>query len=210
MILLGNRLLAAVNKTKATPVVQSFSTKQSNGIALTVTAPSGVAVGDLLLAFGSSETATSAFTAPSGWTKPVDDTNLPDIMVAYRIATGTDAYDFTHASNSRHTITVLRISGGAYDSVSSVSTAASAGSVTAATLTAAAQNSLAIACFTCTPAAITFGTPSGWTSVTSYNSFAPSQHIFSKNCTGASGNAVVDPSGTSGTSGAIMIMVKPS
>lgn len=206
-------LIMAAAGGKDVPVIASVSAvKQEDGTDLTIiTPPSGVVAGDLLLAFGFSEKNAGAWILPSGWTLIVDDTVLPDAMAAYKIATGSDSYAFAHSNSSRHAVVAMRITGGAYESVSTVKTEPRAGSVTAASLTTSTPPALAFSAFGCTPSAITFATPSGWTSAVSYNAFAPSFQIFYKTpISSSSGDAIVDPSGTSGTSGAFQVLIKPA
>ena len=137
------------------PVVASSSVAVQT---FTASAPSGVSVGDLLVAIcydaqGSSQT----FTAPSGWSAPSSGASefiaaCGAMYVFYKYATGSDSYAFSGSgSSSDVAIAVLDITGGPasgnpFDAVaySGIASGPSADTMPGAAATASYTNDLAI------------------------------------------------------------------
>lgn len=106
----------------AAPTVAARATSESNSASTshTITLPSGISSGDLLLVFmGTGNNDTSNFTFPSGWTEQrVANQTLgasPTLAFAYREADGTEGSNITVTSvaSCRHASVALRVTGAA-------------------------------------------------------------------------------------------------
>lgn len=191
----------------------SYSVNQNNGTNINVSVPSNISAGDLLVAFGTTDSGDGTWGAPAGWTIALDQGSgaTVDMFVAYKTATSSEStYTFTNSLSAKHTVQVAAFRGVSWGGLSSTDFAFSAGAVTAPALTSTVNNSIILTAFSCANNAVTFATPSGFTSIGTYNSSAPSQALFYKG--GQLGgystdSATVDPSGTTGKSAAISILL---
>lgn len=175
---------------------------------LAIPKPAGVGEGALLVAFVVESAYSRTVTVPAGWTElaQVDGRSL-----AYKVAGPSEpaSYTWTFGSAADSQGDILAISGGRFDVAGSFGAAFA--SVTAAAVTAAADNSLALAWFAATETPnTTFSTPSGWTSVTSDSaSNITSAAIFSKAVSaGSTGDAVSTTSPSKGSRG-IQLVIRP-
>lgn len=153
-----------------TPVVESTTAaSKATGTSIAVTKPSGVAVGDLLVAVVASNA--KAVTPPSGWTLGTSKTSGAVYLYQwYRVATSADvsasSYSFSLVSGDV-AASMLRISGQntLVPLIAASQANASAATAASASVTIAGVHRLGLwAC--AVPADTTIATPSGFTELT--------------------------------------------
>lgn len=169
--------------------IGSVITDVSNGVAgatqtLTVTCPVGVVAGNLLIAAGADQTATSTVAAPSGWTQ-LDTGSLsgnPVATIYYRYATSADTggsttYTFTFGAG-RASLAIVAYANATIDAhnVSLISTATTSLPLPATTTTATTTELVGFifAKTAATGATPTVTPPSGWTEQAEFTSNSPS------------------------------------
>lgn len=155
----------------AAPVVESVSTvaTASASTSVTTNAPSGVAVGDLLILMISTENAIT-LGAQTGWTireQRVGPSSNNAVIVLDRIADGTatDTPTITHTSSVAHWIAcMLRVSGaGSFDVSADYGSSSNIATIEIPSVVVAEDDSLAVAigCHLSTSGSLSF--PAAWT-----------------------------------------------
>jgi len=112
----------------ASPTVRAYSTPNNNtdaAPAFTVNAPAGATTGDLLLAFASGDTTTTAWTASpaNGWTRLSNELQgtTNQLAVYAKVATGTDTLSIAATNAQDYSVVMVAITTGTHG-VSAVST----------------------------------------------------------------------------------------
>jgi hypothetical protein len=223
-LILAVSLMAAGRADALVYYRTSTSTQNGTGsTSITMTVPSGVAVGDLLVA-SVNASGTAVITAPGGWTSVVAGAGTGYYgSEQYRVATAADvagaSYVWTLGATARKaTGSILSYTG--VDTTTIGAAAASAGSSTTATfngVTTAVANSRVILTgsgFNGT-AAFTFGTPTSTTSRLNFATSSTGSQVrsfsgdFLQATAGATGNktSTISPSSAWGT---VMFAVRPA
>lgn len=179
--------------------------------SLSISKPTGVAEGDIMIAFLQHNT-TATWTQPSGWTELVD-TGTASISVAYKVAGASEGSSYAFSCTDTHERSgyILAYRGGSFDVIGSVSSATSLSSLTIPSVTSALDNSILLCMFAHTLSAISATAPSGMSTISSdSNATAPSSAIFSQVVqAGATGTRTVFSSSAGGRSG-VLLSIKPA
>lgn len=146
MIMLGGRIVTP-------PVYQTSNTASvagGAGSSLTITKPTGVTAGDLLIAV-LVQNAANGWNELSGWTRLINTVDDPSTSFQYRIADGTEGASFTFAftaGTNRASGIVMRFSNATSTYVGSTSFETTGTSRTAPSVTIIKNKSLALSVFT--------------------------------------------------------------
>lgn len=210
-------LAAAAAGSGSPPTILSVATATiTTGTAVEVTKPTGVASGDLLLAFCTSQGSTT-WTGDTGFTEVRDVAGAPTLRVAYKVAGGSEpaTYTFTAFSSGAHRVVLAGIRGGTYTAISATTgTATSGGNCAAPSVTAAAGSSLLLAFFVINNSGSSgsFPDPTGMTSeYQSTDSRSPDVALFSEVvAAGATGTRSSDHTSASGDVKALLVVIAPS
>ena len=195
----------------APPVVMSYSstdTAGSNSSTLTITKPSGVQPGDLLLAVmcGSGPGGGESWTGDTGWTEVVDQGVWPILRVAWKIAGASEpaSYSFTCSNSRRLGGGILRIARGAFDTIGAIGTSSTTAAVVAPAITSA--GGLLVGFFGNDNKDISFTTPTGMIAQFSdSDGNEPSFACFSERiAAGSTGTRSSTPSDTANHAGALI------
>ena len=105
--------------------IASYNSANVNGNSLTITKPTGLSAGDLLVCMLSGDTNTGVINTPSGWTAVTSNSSTYLMTKSvYKVADSTDAaaanFTFTRTQNSYLLGTLMRITG--FDSGSIIGT----------------------------------------------------------------------------------------
>ncbi len=157
-----------LGSAEAPPEVMSYSSTDTAGASsttLTITKPSGVQEGDLLLAVmcGRGAGGGETWTGDTGWTEVVDQGVWPILRVAWKIAGASEpaSYSFTCSSSRQLGGGILRIARGAFDTIGAIGTSTTTAAVVAPAITA--TGALLIGFFVNDGKNISFTTPAGMT-----------------------------------------------
>lgn len=198
-------MLAAGAGTFPVLVGSSQAAPGAGGTTVTITKPSGVAAGDLMIAILAHRDA-QLWTPESGWTEVGDSIVSPGVEVAWKIATGAEAADYTFTATGvgNKVGVLLAYRGAAYDAIGAF-VAANAGSDVVAPSVTLSRDGLALAFFADEFGSRTFTTPSGMLALLSQSASAPSYAIFSQQLgPGATGTRTSTPSGGGNTAGVLI------
>jgi hypothetical protein len=186
----------------ASPVASIVSSSQ-----LILTKPSGVAAGDLLIAFMCGDSS-AAWTGDTGWTELIDgraSVGLPGVRVAYKIATGSEGSSYTFTcSQTTGSGVILAYRNAAVD-VTGSAAGASFGDVVATSITLSADG-LLLGFFAHSSGSRSFTAPSGMSLIAEdTDSAQPSFALFGQEVTaGATGSRTSTPSFGGGASGVLI------
>lgn len=201
--MLSHFLRAASDKTLS--FISSSINRVSTSSSITVTAPSNIQNGDLLVCFFYAATA-SATTLPTGFTSVYTESSTnPRINVGYKIASSESGnYTFTPASNANLAAAILVYRNASYNVVGTISRPGST-TVSAPSVTSTAPGIL-IAAFTSSGTTATVSSaPSGMTqrAITTGSTTAPSTVVYDQVITvsGATGTRTLTWSVGANTSG---------
>jgi hypothetical protein len=189
------------------------STGESSGnedfATVTVSTPTGVIAGDLMIAVMTGGSDSQTWTGGSGWTEIADQAASPNLRIAYRIASGGGGgHTFTISDGVNKAATIVAYRNATYAQIGSFSTVATSGAAaTAPAINVASENSLLLACFG-TNNGSAFTTPSGMSSVVVFNSSVnPAVGVFSQQVgSGSTGSKSSDPSGSGNVSGILLAL----
>jgi hypothetical protein len=201
------QMLLAENRSKTTPTFMSSQRTQTSGTTVTVTTPTSLTAGNLLVAVCYRNDSTSTWTFPSGWTSFVTNTGRG---IGYRVVTGTESsnYIFTCSTSGSLMGTILAFDSGVLDVAGTVG--ANLASSVAASVTAANNNSLLLALYSSNSTGSTVATaPAGFSLIDSYTSSFPIYWDFSNSISsGATGDVtcVFSP----GTARGQLLVIGPS
>src|SRR4051812_38111617 len=215
--------LIGVGRADATIYYRTSTTTQNGGASTSIamTVPSGVAVGDLLMA-SSNASGTGAITAPAGWTQLVAGAGTGYYgTLHYRVATAADAagasYTWTLGSTRKATGSMISYVGVNTGLIGAP--AANAGSGTTATynsVTTAVANSMVVLFGSAFNggATVTLSTPAGTTSRTNFGTSGGGSQVrsFSSDFTQAAAGATGSKTSTVAPSsawGAVMLALRP-
>lgn len=205
----------------AAPVVASAQHSSGNGsTSITVTAPSGVADGDLLVVFIGINSSISISAAPSGWTLQESRSNGAvglAVSVYTKIASSEGAsWTWTASASANYAAHALRVTGHDastfYNIDGSQANTSASTSVTAPTITTTEDDCLLLYCGYI-KAATTFTAPSGMTEVLDGQSGSSNRTMETASETFATAGATGTRAATAGTSDvsiAVLLALAPS
>jgi hypothetical protein len=169
----------------------SYSTKVSS-TTLTLDVPSGVQVGDLLIAVVSAGGGSVGDWIQTSFTWAVEQNNaVPNLAVAYRIATTSEpaSYNFTTTNSRNLGGTMLLYRNAIWDKIGTLLIDGNAGSMTATGVTSAKSDSLLFGVWSTPTNGTTISTPTGMTPLVDQSATAPAYEIFTQNISsGATGD----------------------
>lgn len=194
----GQRVLTA-------PARGNNATAQNTvaGATLSITKPTGVVDGNLLVSIVASNAgAARTWTPDTGWTERLDENAEPNIEVATKVASSEGAsYTFTEsASTDKLGGIIINYATAVFDVIGAVSSPANP--PVAPSITVSNANSVVLAIFMNSSQSIAFTTPAGWTLVATDvdGTNGPSYIICEKSFgAGATGTVSSTPSGAPGT-----------
>lgn len=207
--------MAAAGGEGVAPVVISNSFAESGTGGITITKPSGVASGDLLVAVLSDGGGTNCtWTPAAGWTEIADETVTPNMSVAYKVAGGSEGASYAFTSTGVGSFgagVIFCIRNGSYDVISAIATSIGAVACVPASVSASCDGSLLLSAFACYTASVTWSTPSGMTSAFSdTNATRPGIAVFRQVVPyGATGTRSSLPTGSGNTNAGVNIIIKP-
>lgn len=212
--MLSHMLRPAYQRFNNAITLISFSSNNTSSVAAnTVTKPTGVIEGDLLVAFMAGDTgASQTWTQPSGWTEVIDKGSTPNIAISYKVATDSEPADYTFtfsAANSNYVV-IVAYRNAVYDTVGTFSSATDP--IVAPAITVAANNSVLLAFYARGNSTnTTWTTPTGMSIVVLDNSgVSPSCGLFSQSVnSGSTGTRSSSGGSTSRVSG-ILMAIKPA
>lgn len=162
--------------------VNSAQTQNASaGTSISISTPSAVAVGDLLVALLSSEGNCHPWNQPTGWTL-VTDSTYRDMALIWRVADGSEGSSlaFTCTNSYRLSGTVVAYRNAAFDVLGAYATE-NDDPVVAPQITVSFANSLLMAFYRRRASSITFSVPSGMSTVaTDADATNPSWRVFSE------------------------------
>lgn len=213
----GNPYLLASTDRPIPVIASSAFAYQASGTAnLTVSKPSGVVSGDLLVAimWTARTGASRSWTQPGGWTEAYDSgsSSNMNMAVAYKVAGGSEpsSYTFTLSNTDRNMQgIILRVPKAAWQAGGPAAAfVLSGGDVSAPSITAA--RGLLIAVFTGEQANTTYSTPSGMSPFTADSDGSGFSHaVFTQEVNnGTTGTRTSGPS--TGANSGILINLKPA
>lgn len=167
--MLMQKLLGATKSKQWSFISSSFYQTPSNSSSITVSKPTDVVAGDILLWFGVCSGASTSFTytPTSGWTEIKDQGAPPDAYIMYKIATSSEPSSYTVTASSSSTVlaaTILCLRGLSYQNIGTLAVSTTA-SVTAPSITIANNNSLLIMYAGINGTNRIFSTPAGMTNI---------------------------------------------
>lgn len=187
----------------ATPVLYVSSSGTRSGTSpITVTAPSGILNGDLLIAWGMNGSQTQTVTLPSGFTSLTSDTSgLNSEFVAYKVASSESGnYSFTWGGTVGRNIQIA-VFRNASTVVAGSFTKANSNTSTGASITVSSGLLVGIFGAENTPTIST--APSGMTSILSTTG-GPQLSSYYQSVSGSSGNKTLVWSGTNDNFGILL------
>ncbi len=199
------------------PTFVSTGTRSSaGGGAVTLNKPSGLQVGDLMIAMLIHNNSSGVtWTQLTGWTEVLDSaTAIPSLAIQWKIATSADVSASTFTFNSStsgqvHTGFLAAYRGAAFDVVGSATRAASS-SVTASGITVSSANSVLIGLFANTSTSVSVSSgPSGMSLVSSQSVAATAAYYSQQVDAGISGSKTITFSAGAASSG-VLLSIKPA
>lgn len=202
-------MAAAAGSVSVAPsfVASAYATYSGD---LTISKPTGTIQGDLMVVVLNSG-ASSTWSIPSDWTVATKSAgNRPNLTIAYKIATSSEASAFTFSTSSKTNGRILTYRNAQFGFASEVVVASTGSDCVASQTHIPTNNSLLLAAFAVDSGGLSFPTPTGMTLL--YTDSADSTlSIFSENpSTGFTGTRSSDVSGTSGNVHGVLFSILPS
>lgn len=205
----AHALLASAGGGGIPVLVGQSAVVQSNSNTLVLSRPSGVQIGDLLVALMANGVH-DTWTGDTGWTEQLDSGVLPGMRLATKVAGASEAssYTFTTSGGPSQSGIILAYRNAAFDLVGSVVNDNRGGSFSAPSITMTADGML-LGFFAIARPEVSFTAPSGMALLASDTDTGnPSFAVFAQeSAIGATGTRSTTPS-LGGSAGGVLIGIK--